>query len=243
MRAALVIAAGFVATPGSTEAPCRQALALGLDVSGSVDGGEYRLQLDGLAAALRERAVIEAMLSVPSAPVHLAIFEWSEPGHQRLLLDWQMIAGPADLERIAAMLEATGRRPAPPGTALGSAMRFGTALLEQRRDCWKRTLDLSGDGKHNIGPHPREVKRALSAQSAGGVTLNALVIGSDAPTLGALGYEDIGELSAYFSAWVIFGPGAFVETALGYEAYREAMVRKLIRELEGLTVSALPDTR
>ena len=81
MRAALVIAAGFVATPGSTEAPCRQALALGLDVSGSVDGGEYRLQLDGLAAALREPAVIAAMLSVPSAPVHLAIFEWSEPGH------------------------------------------------------------------------------------------------------------------------------------------------------------------
>lgn len=37
--------------PHAAQANCRLALALGLDVSGSVDSREYRLQLDGLANA------------------------------------------------------------------------------------------------------------------------------------------------------------------------------------------------
>jgi len=38
---------------------------------------------------------------------------------------------------------------------------------------------------------------------------------------------------------VIAGPDAFVQTALGYEEYGEAMARKLERELEGLVFSDL----
>nr|WP_324170010.1 DUF1194 domain-containing protein [Ruegeria sp. NA] len=47
----------------------------------------------------------------------------------------------------------------------------------------------------------------------------------------------MGELSAYYSAWVILGPNAFVEVALGFEAYEEAMTRKLLRELDSLVLS------
>ena len=36
----------------------------------------------------------------------------------------------------------------------------------------------------------------------------------------------------YFQGKVIHGPGAFVEPAAGFDAYADAMVRKLIRELE-----------
>ena len=46
----LAVAGWLLADPGT--AACRQALALGLDVSGSVDACEYRLQIDGLAQAL-----------------------------------------------------------------------------------------------------------------------------------------------------------------------------------------------
>ena len=49
-------------------ADCRQALALGLDVSGSVDALEYRLQLDGVAGALLDPEVIGAFLAFPDAP-------------------------------------------------------------------------------------------------------------------------------------------------------------------------------
>ena len=113
-------------------------------------------------------------------------------------------------------------------------MQFGAGLLAQQKDCWKRTLDLSGDGKHNLGPHPRDVKSALLAS---GITINGLVIGADDPSHGDKRYVQIGELSAYYNSWVILGPNAFVEVALGFEAYEDAMTRKLIRELEGLVLS------
>ncbi|MES0823873.1 DUF1194 domain-containing protein [Ruegeria sp. SCP11] len=219
---------------GSVAAECRQALALGLDVSGSVDSGEYRLQLDGLAEALQQPEVTQLILSDISAPIRLSIFEWSEPGHQRLLLDWTPIRSATDLESIATLLSSTKRSAAPQGTAVGSAMLFGADLLSQQSDCWKRTLDLSGDGKHNLGPHPRDAKTALRAS---GVTINGLVIGADDPSHGDKRYVQVGELSAYYSAWVILGADAFVEVALGFDAYEEAMTRKLIRELEGLVLS------
>ena len=219
---------------GSVSAQCRQALALGLDVSGSVDSREYRLQLDGLAAALSRPKIVQLILSNSAAPIRLAIFEWSEPGHHRMLLDWMQIRSGEDLTRIAAHLTQVERSAAPQGTAVGSAMQFGAGLLGQQNDCWKRTLDLSGDGKHNLGPHPREVKSTLQQK---GITINGLVIGADDPGLDDKRYVQIGELSAYYNTWVILGPNAFVEVALGFEAYEEAMVRKLIRELEGLILS------
>ncbi|CUJ90029.1 hypothetical protein RUE5091_00969 [Ruegeria denitrificans] len=219
---------------GSAAAECRQALALGLDVSGSVDSREYRLQLDGLAAALQRPEVVQIILSDTSAPMRLAIFEWSEPGHQRLLLDWTAIRSVSDLRKIAALLNRTKRSAAPRGTAVGSAMLFGADLLSDHTECWKRTLDLSGDGKHNLGTHPREAKTALLPTA---ITINGLVIGADDPSHGDKRYVQVGELSAYYNAWVILGPDAFVEVALGFDAYEDAMTRKLIRELEGLILS------
>jgi hypothetical protein len=216
-------------------AQCRQALALGLDVSGSVDSAEYRLQMDGLAAALSHPEVTEALLAMPLAPVYLSIYEWSGPDNQHVLLGWTAIRDGVDLARVTNLLRTARRRDTSPGTALGTAMKTGAALLSQRSDCWKRTLDISGDGKHNIGPHPRSVKAELARHS---LTINALVIGADAPGLGDLRHVEIGELSSYFRAYVISGPDAFVQTALGFNAYEQAMVRKLKRELEGLALSA-----
>jgi hypothetical protein len=113
-------------------------------------------------------------------------------------------------------------------------MRHGIAALGAQRDCWKRTLDISGDGKSNTGPHPAPL-RAEAARA--GITINALVIGADAPASGDARFVEIGELSAYFNAYVIAGADAFVETALGFDDYEAAMVRKLKRELAGLILS------
>lgn len=223
------------ATP--LQAACRQALALALDVSGSVDATEYRLQLDGLAAALMAPEVQERLLAMPSAPLRLAVFEWSEPGFQRLILDWWTIRTAEDIAAIAAQLTATERAPAPPGTAIAPAMAHGAALLGQQSECWKRTLDLSGDGKHNMGPHPRDMRAALANR---GITINGLVIGADSSDATDRRQVEIGELSAYYQAWVLTGPDAFVEVALGYTDYQRAMERKLLRETEGLVLSALP---
>lgn len=222
---------------GEAGAACRQALALALDVSGSVNAREYRLQMQGLANALRHDEVVEALLAHPGLPVWIAIFEWSGPDYQRMLHDWQAIGNRATIERIANSLARRPRQPAPPGTALGTAMQYGAALLARRPDCWKRTLDISGDGKQNQGPHPQTVRDDLAAA---GLTVNGLVIGADTNTIFDTRSEHIGELGAYFGAYVIAGPDAFVESALGYADYEAAMVRKLKRELQTLVVSGLP---
>lgn len=222
--------------PGPGEATCRQALALGLDVSGSVDLREYRLQLDGLVAALGDRDVMAALLAMPEAPVSLMVYEWSGPEDQAVLVPWTSVRDEAALEGIRTVLAQTERRAATPGTALGIAMQTGAGFLDQMQGCWKRTLDISGDGKSNLGPRPRDVKAAIGAR---GITINALVIGADQPSGADRRAEEISELSSYFRAEVIVGAEAFVQTALGFEAYEEAMTRKLKREIDGIVLGAL----
>jgi hypothetical protein len=216
-------------------ADCRQALALGLDISGSVDAAEYRLQLDGLAAALRRDDVAAALLAMSGADVDLTVYEWSGPDDRRILQPWVTLTDRSAIDAVARRLGAVQRGAGDPSTAIGSAMAFGAELLAQRASCWRRVLDLSGDGKSNAGPRPRVV----GADAAlGGVTVNALVIGVKDPAAGDTRQAEIGALAAYFRAEVIRGDAAFVEVALGFEDFERAMARKLLRELEVLAIGA-----
>lgn len=236
MRVGIGACAIALMLPGLGEAACRQALALGLDVSGSVDLREYRLQLDGLVAALGDREVMAALLAMPEAPLSFMVYEWSGPDDQAVLVPWTSVRDEAALDEIRTTLAQAERRAATPGTALGIAMQTGAGFLDQMQGCWKRTLDISGDGKSNLGPRPRDVKAAIGAR---GITINALVIGADQPSGADRRAEEIGELSSYFRAEVIVGAEAFVQTALGFEAYEEAMTRKLKREIDGIVLGAL----
>jgi hypothetical protein len=202
---------------GFAQDGCRQALALALDVSGSVDAREYRLQIGGLIAALDTSAVRNALLSLPGQPVELLAFEWSGAEDQHVLVDWTAIHSREDIAAFQERLRQTQRRATSPGTAIGHALETGHRMLDQR-------------------PDPAHIRTRLAAA---GITVNALVIGADSPTLSDLRQADIAELSSYFRANVIAGPDAFVQTAIGYEGYAEAMARKLERELQTMVVSGL----
>lgn len=221
---------------GQALADCRQALALALDVSGSVDAREYRQQIGGVAEALDSPEVRARILAMPQAPVRLMVFEWSGPQEQVELVPWTDLDSAATLDGVIETLRQTSRRSTPPGTALGVAMAEGVRRLTAQSDCWKRTLDISGDGKSNLGPRPRTVRTQLEDS---GVTINALVIGVDNPRSTDIRQAEIAELSSYFRAEVIMGPGAFVHTAIGFADYARAMKEKLLKELEGLVVSEL----
>lgn len=93
-------------------------------------------------------------------------------------------------------------------------------------------LDLTGDGKSNEGPRPREV-------TAGTATVNALVIGIDAARAPDYTKNDLGELTADFRAEGIRGPDAFVATGLGLADFEAAMIRKRLRELRTVAVGRL----
>lgn len=234
VRTALLAVALVAGTDAASQ--CRQALALGLDVSGSVDAREYRLQIQGLVAAFDAPPVRAALFAMADAHVDVMVFEWSGPQDQHVLVPWKSIRSPADVQILRETLLQTTRRASSPGTALGAAMRTGLEQLQMRAACWKRTLDISGDGKSNLGTRPQDERDVLARA---GITVNALVIGADAPAIGDLRQAEIGELSAYFQAHVITGEDAFVQTALGYEEYGEAMARKLERELTTLILSGV----
>ncbi len=219
------------------QATCRQALALGLDVSGSVDAAEHSLQMRGLANALLHPDVRAALLDMPQAPVMLAVYEWSGPQDQRLVVPWTAIDSTDALHALAQRLTDAPRMAGEPSTAIGAAMRFGALLLAQQPQCWRRTLDISGDGKSNTGPRPHMIRQEMIDQA---ITVNGLVIGvidnrgDDHRQLHAA------ELTAYFRANVLTGPDAFVETALGFMDFEAAMVRKLLRELQSPVFGGLP---
>ncbi|WP_323802819.1 DUF1194 domain-containing protein [Sulfitobacter litoralis] len=229
IRAGAVAAVGATLWASAGLADCRQALALGLDVSGSVDAREYRLQLDGVAGALEDPAVRAAILSAPEAPVSLLVYEWSGPTDQRVIAPWRSISDAAALQELIDGLRQVERAAASPGTALGVAMAAGAAYLAQRPDCLKHTLDISGDGISNLGPRPRDVKQQLAGRD---LTVNALVVEAA---------EEGSTLTGYFMAEVISGSGAFALPAAGFDAYQSAMTTKLLRELAVLSLAQLGD--
>jgi hypothetical protein len=233
MTARIVLAALFaLALPGLGQAAqCRQALALALDVSGSVDADEYRLQLDGLAAALTNPDVVQAFVAGAAAPVRLLVYEWSGPSHQRVILDWTEVGDAATLASIAATLRNTGRIAAAPSTALGTAMAAGAQMLAAHAECWTRTLDISGDGTSNTGPRPQDIG---DLATLAGIAVNALAIGAGERQ----SLASTGDLVEYFRETVIRGPGAFVEHAADFADFEAAMVRKLLRETRGLAIGS-----
>jgi hypothetical protein len=196
--------------------PCRLALAFALDVSASVDPGEYRLQLEGLSAALGDPAVRAAALG-PGGSIALAAYEWSGARQQAIIAPWALITTDAELdafmERITAHDRSYGEFP----TAVGYALGYGAVLLRSAPPCSRRVIDISGDGLSNDGFGPAAAYREFDFE---GVTVNGLVIGG----------EDL-ELISFYQFDVAHGPNAFVEVARDYADFPRAMLRKLLREI------------
>ena len=80
----------------------------------------------------------------------------------------------------------------------------------------------------------------VSADSAlDGVTINALVIGNETLQNVERYAAALEKLGLYFQAEVIRGPDAFVQPALNFSGFEEAMTKKLLRELRTRAVGAL----
>lgn len=207
---------------------CRHALVLALDVSGSVNPTEYAQQVDGLANALNDPEVRALILWSTDAPVALTVFEFSSRNHQFIIQPWIRLDSAAALDR--AILRIKSHQPVRAGlkTGLGTALTFGAALLEQQSECWQHTIDVSGDGKNNIGRTPAEVYRMPSFAR---ITVNALVVGDPSKASDEGSGLSPQALKRYFEEEVIHGPRAFAIIAEGHADYARAMRQKLLREL------------
>lgn len=212
--AALVL----LAAPASpAAADCKLALALGLDISSSVNSAEYRIQLDGLARAFRTPEVVKAMLAPPGSTVAVITYEWSGYAQQDLITGWEMIDSEAAASAYAARLEAHRRTYSDFPTAIGKAVEYGAGLLRRSPPCTRLTLDLSGDGENNDGIGPEEIRAEGLLE---GITINGLVIQGAVPDPGL-----------YYRRHVMQGPGAFVALARDFDDYPAVIIGKLLREV------------
>ncbi|MCR9124582.1 MAG: DUF1194 domain-containing protein [Rhodobacteraceae bacterium] len=194
-------------------AACDLALALVVDVSGSVDAREYRIQMDGLAAALRDPVVSEALVR---ARAEVMLVQWTGASRQRLTLPWTTIDSFEAADRFADAVADDRRIWRNYSTAVGEALAFAAGHFDDV-SCGRRIIDVSGDGPNNEGVEPRLIHPDLKAR---GITVNAIAI-----------EESESDLTAYFYENVITGAGAFVVTAAGFEDYPPQIRRKLLREV------------
>ncbi|MCR9158701.1 MAG: DUF1194 domain-containing protein [Rhodobacteraceae bacterium] len=206
---------------------CRLALLLALDVSSSVDSEEYILQRDGLAAALNDPLIRGAILD-GEGHVSIAIYEWSGRRQNAMVSNWVALTDGTAIDGLINNLVTTPRSQTRFPTAMGYALGYGATLLSRGPKCDRQVIDLSGDGENNDGFPPRLAYKNFPFAN---VTVNGLAV---------LGGSD--DVLDYFQREVRFGFGAFVETSAGYQGYREAMTRKLFRELNDMILTANPIT-
>ncbi|MCA0273132.1 MAG: DUF1194 domain-containing protein [Proteobacteria bacterium] len=211
-RIALVVASALLAGPSQG---CEIALVLTIDTSGSIDRGEYRIQTEGLADALADPEVADALIL---GQVALAVVQWSGAGQQSLSLPWRRMLSHDAVADFSAAARDLDRAFAGSDTAVGEAIGFSTDQFAAVADCRRHIIDISGDGPINAGrPLGPERNRAIDA----GIAINAVAI------------EDAGQsipITEFYRRAVIT-PGGFVLTARGLTDYPRAIREKLLREV------------
>ena len=209
-------------------------LVFAVDTSYSIDGFEYDLLMKGIANAFRTPEIVN--LIGQQNGVAVTLFQWSSEVDEQYMIPWHLLKDPASVLSFAAKVEKAERDPNRVFTGIGEAIDFGIrAIAENAFEGRQLKIDVSGDGRNNIGVPPSIPRQAANAL---GIVINGLPIlthivdySARTPTNTNVDYYD---LETYYREKVIHGPGAFVEIANDYDDFARAFLRKLLRELTPL---------
>ena len=210
-------------------------LALGVDVSGSVDEEEARLQREAPIAAFRHPKVVRAIRYGYLGRIAVAYYEWAGFGHMKIIAGWSLISDRKSAHGFADNLleppPETARR-----TAIAAAIAFGITHFDRNgfRGA-RRVIDISGDGPNNWGPL---VTQARDLAAASRITINGLPIMNGRPSWSSR--PPMPDLDLYYRDCVIGGPGAFLVVANDFDAFAAAVLKKLILEIAGTPVEPVP---
>ena len=212
IRLARCLAVVFGCCPVGVHA-CDTALILTIDVSNSVDPAEYRLQVDGMADALVDPEIVEAMVRGQAA---IAVVQWSGTEMQETSIPWTQVSGPQDALRLSEQARLMPRAFVLSDTAPAEAIYHAMQLFETAPPCVSQVIDISGDGTPNAG---RDTETARQRAERAGITINGIAI------------ESLGmAITTFFERQLITRDG-FVITARTHRDYPDAIRQKIIREL------------
>jgi hypothetical protein len=237
------LAAGVAALGGAYAASSDDvdtALIVAIDVSNSVDDERYKLQMEGIAQALEDPGVIEAIVGGAKGGILFSLVTWSD--HATVNLPWTHIASEADAKAAARKVRSLPRQGGE-FTCMARMMRIVSDKIVPQipAKAVKVVLDVSGDGRDNCNSaEPIETVRDELVQY--GVTVNGLPIlsgaGPEVVTPGAASTQSylpaqqkLDPLEEWFRGNVKGGPGSFVLPAYGYADFGRAIRQKFVLEV------------
>jgi hypothetical protein len=219
------------------------ALIVAIDISNSVDENRYKLQMEGIAQALEDPSVIQAIVGGAKGGILFSLVTWSD--QPTVSLPWTHIASEADAKAAAKKVRAMPRQGGE-FTCMSRMMRVVSDKIVPQipSKAAKVVLDVSGDGKDNCNSQePVELVRDELVKY--GVTVNGLPIlenaGPEIVTPGSPstqsylpGKQQVDPLEQWFTDSVKGGPGSFVLPANGYGDFGRAIRQKFVLEVSML---------
>lgn len=203
-------------------------IVLAVDISGSVNPVEYDLQMKGYSDAFTDPVIQSAITSGPIGKIAVALMLWSDAAFTKYPTKWYLIDSPHKAQIFANDI-INFRKHAGSyfgigggGTGIGEGVKFAIGMIESNQYFGtKKIIDVSGDG---IETDPW-FKEAMMIQDA-----KKLAVLSDISINGLPILKDFPNLDIWYRDNVISGVGSFVISADNFEAFGEAILRKLWRE-------------
>lgn len=241
---AAVLAAGVAVTAPRTPTAAQDmqaadvdtALIVSVDVSNSVDENRYRLQMEGIAKALEDESVVNAIAGGAAGGILFSMVTWAD--RPAVAVPWTRITDKASAAELAAKIRKLPQQ--------GGEFTCMTKMLRSVNDKivpqipgkpGRIVVDVSGDGPDNCNAD-EPIDKVRDELVASGVTVNGLpILVEPEPGKEQMPLPGAGGLSVeeWYRAHVMAGPGAFVLPAEGYGDFGRAIRQKFIVEISGIT--------
>ena len=213
-------ALAFPPAPSQAAGEVDTALIVSVDVSNSVDAERYRLQMEGIAQALEDPQVIDAIISGPKAGILFTMVTWADK--PRVSIPWARIASAADAKLLAMQVRGLPQQGGEFTCVTGMLRNVADKVITQiPMKATRIIVDVSGDGKENC--NPLETTTAVRDELVSyNVTINGLPI---------LEGDQGASLEGWYRENVMGGAGAFVLPANGFEDFGRAIRQKFVIEI------------
>lgn len=199
------------------------ALIVSVDVSNSVDDYRYKLQMEGIAQALEDKSVVDAIIGGAKGGILFSLVTWADK--PRVAIPWKRITSVADAKMLALEVRTLPQQGGEFTCVTGMLRNVADKLITQiPMKATRIVLDVSGDGKENC--NPLEPTTAVRDELVSyNVTINGLPI---------LEGDQSETLEEWYRANVMGGPGSFVLPAEGFEDFGRAIRQKFVIEISAL---------
>lgn len=203
-------------------------IVTGMDISNSMDLDDMKIEIAGMAQAVRDPRVLEAIQAGPHRRIGFAVFAWHH-NQFPMIVSWTLIDSDDDALAVSRAIEARqlvdvelegrervawyiGRL-----TDLSQAIDYAAELLRAAPYTSRRSVvNIIGDGEDNVG---EDAGLARDRFVTAGGTVNGVVLGGDASAI------------EYYRQQVIGGPGSFVMSTGESAMLAQVLTRKFLRDI------------